>query len=251
MPHALRAFDGAAATFAEPAQGELRNAKDERNSSHQRELSAIPQVGKAHRADVVTRLRQDDEHGECPHEHRVLLEFRGAVGKFRIKVTKPERKRQRDADNRLDGIENLPGDFGKVRLGPCQVAKDKRDAEARDQIAAEENLERQGRAAAKHFRHRRGRIRRWAKCDNRTTEQHFARQVEQFDNTPEERNHDKACDKGAHLDLERVTVRLWRNLRHKRKEHHDADSQRQERRKEMRLGNEDARNNCNGHENGA
>ena len=251
LAHALRAFNRAAATFANPAKPELQNAKHKRNCGHERELSAVPQVGKAHLANVETRLRKDDEHRECPDEHGVFLEFRGVVGKFRIKVAEPECKRKRDADNRLDGVEDFPGDFGKVSLGPSQVAKDYRDAEARNQVSAEENLERQGRTAAKHFRHRRSGICRRAKRDNRTAEQYFARQVEQFDNSPKSSNDDKACDKSSCLDFKSVTVRLRRNFRHERKEHHDADCERQERRQKMRLRNEDAGENGDRHENSA
>ena len=251
LTHALRTFNRTAAAFAYPAKPELQNAKHQRNTRHQRELSAIPQVGKAHLADIKARFRQNNEHREGPNEHRVLLVFCSAVSKFRIKVAKPERKSQRNADNRLDRIENFHRDFGEVCVGPSQVAKDNRDAKAGDQVSAEENLKRQGSATAKHLRHRRCRIRRRAKRDNRTTEQHFARQMEEFHNAPENRNHDKANDKSASLDFERVAMRLRRNLRHERKEHHDADSERQERRQEVRLRKEDARQNRNGHENRA
>jgi len=237
LPHALRTFNRTAAAFANPAKPELHNAKHQRNTRHQRELSAIPQVGKAHLADIKARFRQNNKHREGPNEHRVLLVFCSAVSKFRIKVAKAKRKSQRNTDNRLDRIENFHRDIGEVCVGPSQVAKDNRDAKAGNQVSAEENLKRQGSATAKHLRHRRCGIRRRAKRDNRTTEQNFARQMEQFDNAPENRNHDKANDKSASLDLERVTVRLRRNLRHERKEHHDANRERQERRQEVRLRN--------------
>ena len=75
--------------------------------------------------------------------------------------------------------------------------------------------------------------------------------MEKFHNAPKGSNNHETCDKRAGFNLERVTMRLRRNFRHERKEHHDADSERQERRQKVRLRNEDARQNCNGHENRA
>jgi len=140
LSHALRAFNRATPAFTEPAKRELQNAKHQRDSSHQRELAAVPQVGKTHFADVVTRLCQDDEHGERPDEHRVFLVFCGAVSKFRVKVAESKRKRKRNADNRLNRVENFPRNIGEVRLGARQIAKDNRDAEACNQVPAKENL---------------------------------------------------------------------------------------------------------------
>ena len=249
LAHALRAFDGTATTFAYPAEPELQKAKYKRHRRHQRELSTIPQVGKAHLADVEACFGQNNKHRERPHEHRVFLILCGTVGKFRIKVAKPKCKRQGDADNRLDRVENLHRNFREVRLSTGQIAKDNRDAEARNQVSAKENLERQGRTAAKHFCHRRRRIRGRAKRNNRTAQKYFARQVEKLHNAPEGSDDNEACDKRTSFNLERVTMRLRRNLRHEREEHHDADSERQERRQKVRLRNENARKDCNGHEN--
>ena len=226
LSHALRTFNRTATAFANPAKPELQKAKHERNRSHKWKLSAIPQIGKAHLANVEARFGQNNEYRERPHKHCVLLVFCGTVSKFRVKVAKSKRKRERDADNRLDRVENLHRDFRKVRFGAGQIAKDHRDAKACNQVTAEENLQRKGRTAAKHFRHRRRRIRRRAKRNNRTAQKHFTRQVEKLHNAPEGSNHHEACNKRAGLNLERVTVRLRRNFRHERQKHHDADSER-------------------------
>ena len=250
LPHALRPLDRAALAFAEPPEPEEQNAQHQRHPRHHRELAAVPQVHESHLADIETRLRNDDEHRERPDEHRVLLEFRGAVGKLRVERAEPERKRERYADDGLDGIENLHRDFGEARIGASKVPENDWDGKACEQVSAQEYLEGERRRTTEHLGHRGGGIRRRAQRDDGTAQQHLAREPEQFHDTPQGGNQHKACDKRAGLDLERVAVSLRRNLRDKRQEHHRADKEGHHRRKHVRLREQYPENNRQRHQYG-
>ena len=187
LAHALRAFDGAAVPFDIPAEGVKENAEDERDACHHRELAAVPEFRESHFADVVAGFRQNDEHREGPHEHGVLLVFGGAVGEFRVKGAQSEGEGERDADDGLDGVEDLHGDFAELRVGAGQVAENERDREAGDQVPAQKDLEGERGRAAEHLGHGGGGVCGRAQRDDGASQKYFAREVEQF--------HD-ACDGG-------------------------------------------------------
>ena len=117
-----------------------KNAKNQRNARHHGELSAIPKFRKSHFANVVACLRQNHEYREGPHEHGVLLVFGGTVSKFWVECPQAKRKRERDADDGLNRIENLHRDFGEARIGSSQVTEYQRNRKTRNQVSAQENL---------------------------------------------------------------------------------------------------------------
>lgn len=185
LAHALGTFDRMGFPLAKPTQKEKQQAKHERQQRGRLKIARLPELPYAHRANVEARLGKQDKHVENPDEHRIFLKFRYLVGNFRVKVPKPESDRQRNRDDRLDGVKNRLGKSRKIKMfhpgwRRAEIAKNQRNRKAGDDATDEKDLESENRVSAEELCHHGRRVRGRTETNQHSSENNRMRKPERL-----------------------------------------------------------------------
>src|SRR5574344_2119236 len=192
LSHALGACDGVALAVKEPAEEKEKHAEHGGKDELHLENAGAPEQFPPHGTDVVARAADDDEYVEAPDIERVFLIVLYFVCNLRVERAESERDRERNGNDGLDGIEYASGHREVFSGISCEIAEDKWNGEAGDEMAYDENLEREHGVSAEDLGHRGSRVRRGREADDEPAEQKRLGKPERVVGADERRAQDEA-----------------------------------------------------------